>query len=320
MTLAQVSSLTLTPRAPFAFDATFHKPDHFASQDNEWQPGVRWQTWQWRGQCLGLKFASAGTVDKPSVTVMIYANQPVKDIDALEAEIRYRYNMDLDLTDFYQKFAYDDLLGPIITRWRGMRPGHAGSLYDYLIIGVMLQNTTVKRSVQMLQALFERCGTQVEFDGKTLWCFWQPGALQNVSEEDLRAIKLGYRAKTIKRLDEYFAATGVDEQALRVHDMVEQKDALLAIYGVGPATVWYLLFDIFHRYDFFDHISPWEQKIYSKLFFDRDPDTPVSVEELKKRFALYAPYQQLAVHYIWEDLWWQRVNQPVPWLEELIRL
>jgi hypothetical protein len=26
------------------------------------------------------------------------------------------------------------------------------------------------------------------------------------------------------------------------------------------------------------------------------------------------------VHYIWEDLFWRRRNQSVPWLEELIRL
>ena len=28
----------------------------------------------------------------------------------------------------------------------------------------------------------------------------------------------------------------------------------------------------------------------------------------------------LAVHYIWEDLFWQRRNTSIPWLEKLIRL
>ncbi len=28
----------------------------------------------------------------------------------------------------------------------------------------------------------------------------------------------------------------------------------------------------------------------------------------------------LAVHYLWEDLFWKCKNQPVEWLEKLIRL
>lgn len=28
----------------------------------------------------------------------------------------------------------------------------------------------------------------------------------------------------------------------------------------------------------------------------------------------------LAVHYIWEDLFWQRRSNGIPWLEKLIRL
>ena len=95
---------------------------------------------------------------------------------------------------------------------------------------------------------------------------------------------------------------------------------LLKLYGVGPATVWYLLFDVFHHWDFFNHVSPWEQKIYSKLFFNQDPEKPVPVEKILKYFEKFGKYKQLAVHYIWEDLWWKRKNKSIPWLEKLIRV
>ena len=99
-----------------------------------------------------------------------------------------------------------------------------------------------------------------------------------------------------------------------------QREALLALYGIGPASVWYILFDVFHHLDKMDHISPWEQKIYSKLFFDREPDDPVGVDELLKTFERFGKYEMLAVHYIWEDLFWRRKYEPVAWLEKLIRL
>ena len=32
------ATIELEPTRPFAFDATFHKPDHFPSQDTAWEP------------------------------------------------------------------------------------------------------------------------------------------------------------------------------------------------------------------------------------------------------------------------------------------
>ncbi|MBU1133141.1 hypothetical protein KKG08_02625, partial [Patescibacteria group bacterium] len=269
MKLRKIKSVGLKPTAPFDFDSTFHKPDHFPSSDNEWKPGIRWQTWCWKNKKLGLKFTNKGTVSKPRVEVSIYFSKKLDDlfIKSLLEEIEYRFNLKLDLAPFYKKFKEDKILGPIIKRWKGMRPGHSNSLYEYLIIGIVLQNATVKRSINMFQTLLENYGTLLEYDGKKLLCFWKPGGLKNVTEDDLRALKVGYRAKSIKKLDEYFTQGLIDEMKLRTKDSETQKDELIKLYGVGPATVWYLMFDVFHHYDFFDYVSPWEQKIYSKLFF-----------------------------------------------------
>lgn len=322
MKLSVRHQMLLRPTAPFAFDPTFHKPDHFATGDNEWQPGICWQTWLWNCKLLGLKFINEGNVDNPSIKLHIYSNVklPKKSLDSLTHEVRYRYNLDMDLRSFYHLFEKDQILGPIIKKWQGMRPGHPSSLYEYLIIGVVLQNATVRRSIQMFRTLIEKYGSKVEFDGKTLWCFWKPGKLRNVQEEELRMLKVGYRAKFIKKIDDYFYSGEIDEQQLRTKSQEIQMEELLKLYGVGPATVWYLLFDVFHHWDFFNHISPWEQKIYSKLFFDKDPENPVPIEKLLKYFERYGAYKQLAVHYIWEDLWWKRKNDNIPWLEKLIRI
>ncbi len=319
--LHQVAAVELVPTAPFDFDSTFHKPDHFPSADNAWEPGTRWQTCRWRGVPLGMKFVNTGTVDDPGVRVEMFH---MHDLDgdfraALVDEIRYRYNLDLDLSAFYHTFAADPVLGRVIERWRGMRPGHPNSLYEYLMIGIVLQNAAIRRSIQMYQTLLEKFGTRLAYDGRELWALWNPGDLVNVSEDDLRALKVGYRARSIKRIDNQFAQGLIDEAALRGLDRETQMNTLLKLYGVGPATVWYLLFDVFHHWDFFNHISPWEQKIYSKVFFDQDPDNPLPVADLLAHFERFGAYEQLAVHYIWEDLWWQRHHDSVPWLEKLIR-
>lgn len=320
--LKQEEVIEIKPTSPFAFDPTFHKPDHFTSGDNYWEEGIRWQTWNFNGNCLGIKFENKGTIGNPKIAVHIYSQKPLpKDlIDILISELKYSYNLNLDLSNFYIKFKDDKILGPIIKNWRGMRPGHPSSLYEYLIIGILLQNATVRRSIQMFKALLENYGTPLEFDGKKLWCFWKPGRLKNVSEEELRSLKVGYRAKAIKIIDDQFNDGILNEMELRTKDRKTQMNELLKIYGVGPATVWYLLFDVFHHWDFFNHVSPWEQKIYSKLFFDKDPENPVPVDQILQHFEKFGEYKQLAVHYIWEDLWWKKKHENIPWLEKLIRV
>ena len=264
-----------------------------------------------------------GTTDQPGISLSIYSEEKLDQnfLNGLADEINYRYSLQLDLTEFNQRFRDDPQLGPIIDKWRGMRPLNCSSLYEYLIIAIVLQNATVRRSVNMMQALFENYGTLLSYDGKDLYCFWEPATVDRATEQELRDLKVGYRAKPIKRVTEAFASNEIDEFALRDKSREEQRATLLGLYGIGPASVGYILVDVFHRMDELNHISPWEQKIYSKLFFDTKPDKPVSVDKLLKLFEhRFDQYKMLAVHYIWEDLFWKRKHEKVEWLERLIRL
>lgn len=126
MKLNKIYVVEINPTSSFDFDSTFHKPDHFTSGDNYWEPGVRWQTWAWKGEKLGLKFENIGSKNNPRIILSIYAGEKMSDnlINSLMDEVKYRYNLDLDLTGFYKKFKNDNTLGPIFKKWEGMRPGH----------------------------------------------------------------------------------------------------------------------------------------------------------------------------------------------------
>ncbi len=322
MILNKYSKIEITPTTPFNFDATFFKPDHFTIDDHEYIPGIRWQTINWDEKQLGLKISNKGKPNDPKVILEIYSQDDlsIKFLDSLKKEIEYRFNLGLDLNDFYTLFKNDPHLVKPFKNLKGMRPGHPSSLYEYLIIGIILQNASVRRSAQMFRNLLETYGTQIEFDNKKLLCLWIPGRFKNVDEQELRDLKIGYRAKSIKRLDKEFFERSIKEEDIRKLDLQEQRKFLISLYGVGPATVWYILFDVFHQWDFFDHISPWEQKLYSQLFFNRGLDDLASVDELFVFINQYDKYKQLAVHYMWEDLWWRRYKgEIIPWLEKEIR-
>ena len=118
----------------------------------------------------------------------------------------------------------------------------------------------------MMQSLFEHYGTLLHYGGHKLYCFWSPKDLANVQEQQLRDLKVGYRAKTIISVSKPFANREIDELKLRYRSQKEQEAVLLKLYGIGPASVGYIMFEVFHHWDYLCHISPWEQKIYTKLF------------------------------------------------------
>lgn len=327
LSLRPVFTARLQPRPPFDFEATVHKPSHFPAPIEAYRPASPfdgpasyWQTLRWNDEPLGLRLIEAGCPETPAIDLTVFAKSPLADTTcaAIEREVGWRFDIQADLAPFEHRCAADPLLAPVLKRRRGMRIKTGGSLYEMLVIYVVLQNATVRRSVQMTTALLERYGTPLAFDGHSLYAFWSPEALAAAPEEELRGLKVGYRARTLKRLSEAFAEGEVDEARLRRLSNEEARRELMQLYGIGPASVWYLLFEVLHRYDALDHVSPWEQRIYSRLFFDEElvPADRI-IDEAKRRWG---PWRMLAAHYLFEDLFWQRRHQSVPWLEELIRL
>ena len=277
----------------------------------------------WQGEKLGLIFENKGTAAKPKIRVFVFSKKKLslELVESLKQEIIWRYNLGLDLSEFYKDVGKDPLLKPVIKRFYGLRPMHAGSLYEYLMIAIVLQNATVRRSVSMMQTLFENYGTLLEFAGEKLWCFWEPGILAKTKEQRLRDLKMGYRAKSFIRVSESFTESKINEMKLRKADQKTQEESLISLYGIGPASVGYIMFDVFHQWDFLKHISPWEQKIYTKIFFNKDPEKElVPVEKMLEVFEKWGKWKNLAVHYIWENIWWQRRNKHISWLEKLVRL
>lgn len=96
-----------------------------------------------------------------------------------------------------------------------MKPIAANSLYETLMIYLVLQNATVKRSVQMLESLFNRFGKKVKFDDKSLSTFWEPKDMVKSSEKELKDLKVGYRAKFFMRITQQFVNKEIDEFKLR---------------------------------------------------------------------------------------------------------
>ncbi len=314
------ATVQIWPTTPFHFDGTFHKSSHFPAPLEAWEPGIRWQTIRVGRRLYAVRIEDGGTIAEAALRVSIFSDRqvtaPAREI--VRRELVWRFDLNMDLGEFERLARKDRRFRAVFQRWRGMRDSCFNSLYELLVIALLLQNATVRRTVQMMNALLEAFGTKVSFDSKTLFAMWRPEDLAGVSEDELRALKIGYRARFLKRLSDDFARGTVNELELRSLDPVLARKALLKLYGVGPETARILLYPACHRYAALNHIAPWQQKIYSRLFYNKAL-VPVRkiLGDLNQR---YGDYASLAVDYVWEDLFWRHNRTPIPWLQKEIRL
>ena len=171
----------------------------------------------------------------------------------------------------------------------------------------------------MMNNLFNAYGSKLKFDDKELFAYWHPEELNKVDEEELRTLKVGYRAKMIKRVSEAFALGEIDELKLRKMNTEDARQELMKLYGVGPATAQIILGGYLRKYDAFDLKGKfWEQKILSRIVFNRKL---VPAEEIENEFnKRYGKWRGLAFHYIFSDLFWKHREKKIPWLEKEIRM
>jgi len=253
--LKKIGTIDVKVKSPFNFIATFWHPSNYESQLKKRIEDAFFQTIWLNEELYGLKIFSP---KRELIKIEVYGKKLNKTaLLAIKEEISFRFNLESDISSFILLFKVDKFLKAPIARLGGMKPSCAYSLYEYLIVSTMLQNANVRRTIQMTEALLESFGHPVDFAGIKLIAMWIPKEMQLVSEEELRELKIGYRAKNIKRITNRFGSGQMDEKALRMMSKENITDKLMNIYGVGPQSVAYILFGCFHRFDAFDHLSPW---------------------------------------------------------------
>lgn len=318
--LKNKTSITIKPIPPYDFDSTVFKPSHYPDPLKVYEPGKYWFVLRWGNGVYGIKLVNKGTVTKPKVQVIIFSKRKLskEEIKSIVNEVGYRFEFQRDVSEFFKKFKKDRVLSPFLKRWHGMHKSCPQNLYGLLMIGVFLQNTIVKRSIQMTKDMLEKYGLKVKFNGKKVYEFWKPEEIAKVPEKDLRKLKVGYRAKIFIKLSRSFIKEKIDEFELRQLPAEEAKKKLIKLYGVGPETARILLVEALHHYEIFDHVAPWQQKIYSRLLF-RNKLVPTNkiINYVKEKWGQWA---NLAASYIFEDIFWQRKQgKKIEWLEKEIR-
>lgn len=228
-----VSRFTLTAAVrPWSFRYSLWKPSHFDSGLEVHSVTTTWRSMRLDDVRCGLRMSSVG---EDGLQVSVYADERWSgDMrPTLIDRLRWSYGLDDDIRPFLSMARRNPALRLATTRLRGMRLSCPESIFEIAILSLLLQNTTIARTTQMMRNLLSHHGSIVKFDRVTLPIFFSPSEIAGVTESSLREHdRLGYRAKYLPRFARFFGA----EQNCEIARTVDLTERLLDVKGVGPYT------------------------------------------------------------------------------------
>jgi len=307
--LKKIFTEIIKPSPPFNFESSY-KPSHFETPLEFYENGKYWFTMRFLDKIFGIKMWSVGTTNKPKVKIGVYSKSRLntKEKGELLKELNWRFCFDEDISDFMNLAKRSKILNKTFESVYGMRECSLNSVYELLVISLVLQNTNVKRTRAMLKNLLEKYGTKVSFDNKELFAFFKPERIAKAKEKELWDCKLGYRAPYIKSISQSFANKEIDEYELRKMKKDSAKEKLMELKGIGPYSADIILAEALRHHDILV-IDIWSQKIFSKVLFRDEKHSREQI--LKKAERLWGKWKGLAGRYIMEDLFWrEKKNQP----------
>jgi len=303
--LRKYDELSLPAVSPFNFKYTVYKPSHFPTRLEEFDEASEtfYRTFRLNeNKILGLKMSDLEKKQGESgIFLEVYSANELdrQDLNCLEKHVNGAYGLEEDINEFYEYVKGDEKLNLMIDDLRGMRNSCFENLYEILNIAVMLQNATVQRTEQMMQSMLSNFGEKVIYDGRELYAFYTPEDIFNSSEERLKELKVGYRAKFLMEIARHFVQNPHLEKKLKTMSFEDAKKSLMEIKGVGPYSARIALFQYLRRPHEINFDS-WKRKIFSKFFFGNEDEAAEKVEkEARERWGNYGGYAGL---YVIEDL------------------
>lgn len=217
-----------------------------------------------------------------------------------ESFVRHYLALDLDLDRVLAAIDRDPAMGAAIDCCRGLRVVRQ-PLFECLLSYLCATNTNIPAVQHRVEALATRYGGPVTGGGER--CAFPPSsALLGATEDDLRACRLGYRARYARTAIATVLADAGWEAIVPLLSHDEARVRLLGLPGIGPKAADCVLLYALGHLDAFP-IDVWIRRILARHYRVDLGDGPLSpsLYEAARAFgqARFGPYAGYAQVYLY---------------------
>ena len=164
--------------------------------------------------------------------------------------------------------------------------------FETIIEYIISANNGIPQITNALNIIAERYGEKVLFNDKEYYLFPKYDDLKNVSQEDFRNCKVGFRDKYLYGIINKLNNNIINLDQLSKLDTKDAMEKLMENDGIGPKVASCILLFAYQRYDVFP-VDTWVKKIM-KINYN------IEGEKSIRRFASekYGKYSAIAIQYL----------------------
>ena len=270
---------------PYDFLLTVHKPAGWSLltpfelfEDGTLWTGMRLSS----GKMFGLKLRSEGTVERPKICCEVFSRERLKAEEEGEflRVATWILSLKEDIREFYALAEHDPIVKSLVEDLYGMRRTTRPDIFPRLVLAVTLQMAPIRRSYQMMNLLIKNYGVKIRFDGREVLYWPSPERIAKADVKELEdSCKLGYRAKSLKRIAEAICKGFPTLRELEKMSVQEAKAKLMELKGIGEYSA-----DIVSPHPGFA-LDVWSAKIFNMLLFGEEPESPRGIIPKLKEIA-----------------------------------
>ncbi|MFZ1807333.1 MAG: DNA-3-methyladenine glycosylase [Cyclobacteriaceae bacterium] len=210
------------------------------------------------------------------------------------------FDIDKDLKPFYEMAEKDPFLCDLAKQHYGYRIVGQPDLYESLVWAVLGQQINLSFAYTLKQQFVREYGKKLVFADKEYFLFPEPAIVAHLTMEDLLKIQFSrQKARYTIGISEAFLNGTISKEKLKGLSLMDAKEKLMKIKGIGNWTANYALMKTFRYPDAFPlEDAGISNALRTFLQLDRKP----TLDEIRQVFLKYKGWEAYATLYLWRSL------------------
>ncbi|HZX73979.1 MAG TPA: DNA-3-methyladenine glycosylase [Cyclobacteriaceae bacterium] len=223
-----------------------------------------------------------------------------KAVRVISDYVREWFDLETNLKPFYKMASEDKLLRDLATQFYGYRIVALPDLFESLVWAVMGQQINVQFAYTIKQRFVELYGSKVEFEEENYYLFPTAKQVSQLKPEELLPLQFS-RQKALYTIliAQAFVAGSISKEKLIGKSLIEAKEELIKIKGVGNWTANYAMMKTFRYPDAF----PLEDvAIHNAIKKLKKMKVKPTLDQVRRVFKKYKGWEAYATLYLWKSL------------------
>lgn len=215
--------------------------------------------------------------------------------------IREWFDLDNDLTPFYEMAKADPLLKMPAQKFYGLRVVGIPDLFEALCWGVLGQQINLVFAYSLKRQFVEGFGDSIEWNGKKYWVFPSYERIAQLTPTDLADIKMTVKkSEYIIGIARLMASGELSKEKLMKMTFKDAEKNLIKIRGIGPWTANYVLMRCLRFQTAFpiDDVG-----LINSIKILRNMDRKPTKDEILEISLPWKNWESYATFYLWRVLY-----------------